>query len=388
MGNYILSDANRFYAAREIAYGIPASVSSSDRLAAFQCEFFQAVEIYKRRDKTGSRTFLGSSTPGIRHSRFDVKCHLVSWDSSSEPGCGPLVQAAMGADPELFKGLVVANVTGAKIQIGAATDLRVGSAISNGTEIRFVVGVEDSSTFTLNAPFAAQPGVGSTLAPVIQYGLAKQLTSVSIYDFWAPTGSVNRLVTGAVVEKFVVTVKGGTHELGFSGPAADVLDSCSQTFGESGLSEFPAEPAISTFDYAIVDGSLGQVWLGAPMNQVFALTEANIEVNNNLQVRDQEFGSSLPKAIVPGPREIVCTFRLFAQSDAASQSLYAAAKRKTPISALLQLGQEKGQMMAVYLPNVISQVPIFSDSEPYLLWEFKNNFGEGLSNDEAYIAFA
>ncbi len=94
-------------------------------------------------------------------------------------------------------------------------------------------------------------------------------------------------------------------------------------------------------------------------------------------MRDQEFGSAYPMAIVPGPREVLSSFTLFAQPDAATQSLYAAAKSRTPISALFQLGQQKGQMMAIYLPNVVPELPLFDDSEPYLLWEFKNNLVRG-----------
>ena len=44
--------------------------------------------------------------------------------------------------------------------------------------------------------------------------------------------------------------------------------------------------------------------------------------------------------------------------------------------------------MALYLPNVVPELPLFDDSETYLSWEFKNNLAQGVSNDEAYIAFA
>ncbi len=167
-----------------------------------------------------------------------------------------------------------------------------------------------------------------------------------------------------------------------------MLDSSSVAFGTSGLTQFPLEPSIAEFDYSIVDGQLGQVWLGSPLNQVFALSEASIEINNNVLLRDQEFGSSYPTAVVPGTRAVVSSFSLFAQPDTATQSLYAAAKRKTPISALLQLGQQEGRMMAIYLPNVVAELPLFDDSEPFLLWEFKNNLGQGVTNDEAFLAFA
>ncbi len=388
MASYILSDANRFYVAMESSYGIPAPVLVSNRFGGFKLDCHQSLGVSKRRDKTGARTYAGVSSSSTRQSSFEVTAHLTSWDQVSEPGLGPLVQAAMGAAPDLNDGLIVAAVNGAQIQTQAPHGLMTGSAISTGTEIRFVSVVEDSMTVSVNAPFSVGPSVGMTLGATIGYRLGTQLPSVSLYDYWDPAGGVSRLAVGAGVDKFQIDVKGDVHELTFSGPAADVIDSSSLVFGVSGLTTFPPEPALAEFDYSIVGGQLGQVWLGAPLNQVFALTEASIEINNNLLVRDQEFGSSYPMALVPGPREVTSGFTLFAQPDSATRQLYAWAKSRTSISALLQLGQQKGQMMAVYLPNVVPEMPRFDDSQPFLMWEFKNNIGQGVSNDEAYIAFS
>jgi len=298
------------------------------------------------------------------------------------------VQAAMGAPPELIQGLVVASANGAQLQTQTPHNMNAGSAIASGGEVRFVTAVQDLSTVSLNVPFSNVPGAGAVLATTRGYKLATVLPSLSLYDYWDPANAVSRLITGAGIDKFQLDVKGDVHELYFSGPAADVLDSCSGVFGVSGLTSFPPEPALSSFDYSIVPGQLGQVWLGSPLNQVFTLTEAAVEIRNNLLVRNQEFGSSYPRGIVPGPREVSTSFTLFAQTDSDTRGFYAAAKARTPISALLQLGRQQGQIMAVYLPNVVPELPLFNDSEPYLFWEFTNNFAEGVSNDEAYIAFA
>jgi hypothetical protein len=294
----------------------------------------------------------------------------------------------MGAPPEVVQGLAVAAANGTLIQTQEPHNLSAGSAISSGGEIRFVTLVQDSLTVSINVAFSVAPVVGDVLATTIGYKLATRLSSVSLYDYWNPASAVSRLIAGAGVDKFQIDVKGDVHSLYFSGPAADILDSCSSVFGSSGLTAFPNEPAISTFSYAIVPGQLGQVWLGSPLNQVFTLTEAAIEIRNNLLVRNQEFGSAYPKALVPGPREVISNFTLFAQADTNAQSLYAAAKARTPVSALLQLGRQQGQIMAVYLPNVVPELPLFNDSEVYLFWEFNGNFAQGVSNDEVYIAFA
>ena len=388
MANYIWSDANRFYAATESTYGIPAPIFASNRLAAVRLQCHQALETTIRRDKTGSRTYQGSASSATRISNFELSANLISWDDVTAPCYGPLVQAAMGAPPELVQGLTVMAANGVQIQTQTPHNLSVGSAVSSGGETRFVTLVQDSTTVDINVAFLIPPVVGAVLAPAMGYKLATQLPSVSFYDYWDPPNAVSRLITGAGVDKFQIDVKGDVHSLYFSGPAADVLDSCSGAFGVSGITSFPAEPVLSTFTYSIVPGQLGEVWLGSPLNQVFTLTEAAIEIKNNLLVKNQEFGSAYPRAIVPGPREVTSAFTLFAQADSDTQSLYAAAKARTPVSALLQLGQQQGQTMAVYLPNVIPELPLFDDSEVYLFWQFKNNLALGVSNDEAYVAFA
>lgn len=388
MANYILSNANRFYVAIESSYGIPAPVAEANRFAAARFDCHQNIEVSKRRDKTGSRTYRGTTATAARRSAFELSSHFNSWDGTTLPSCGALLEAAMGAAPELVQGLVVLAAGARQLSTELPHGLTMGSAISNGAEVRFVASVLDSATVTLNAPFSVAPGAGTTLSATVGYRLATQLPSVTLYDYWDPQTAVSRMVTGAGVDKFQIEVRGDVHELLFSGPAADVLDSGSGAFGSSGLAAFPTEPPLLPFEYSIVDGQLGQVWLGSPLNQVFTLTEASIEINNHLLLRNREFGSAYPRMIVPGPREVLSSFTLFAQSDAVTEALYAAAKAKTPISAFLQLGQQKTRMMAVYLPNVVPELPLFKDSEAYLLWEFKNSLAQGESNDEVFIAFA
>ena len=58
MSSYILSNANRFYVALESAYGQAAGITAENRYPAVQLAAHQVLEASKRRDKTGSRTFL------------------------------------------------------------------------------------------------------------------------------------------------------------------------------------------------------------------------------------------------------------------------------------------------------------------------------------------
>lgn len=389
MSGYISSNANRFYVAVEASYGEAATVSAASRFPAVRLQAQQLLERGKRLDKTGTRTFLGTSKDERRVTAFEARTYLTSWNGTSEPSYGPLFQAALGAPPQLNSGLTIASVvTPTQMQTTTPHGLGIGSAVSFQSEIRFVTGVPDSSTFVVNAPFASAPGINAALAPTVTYGLSTALPSLTLYDYWDPLTAVSRIVTGAAADTLEVTVNGDFHEFVFGGPAADLLDTSSFVAGSGRLSSFPVEPALAAFDYSIVPGHLGEVWLGATQAEFFTLTGATIELKNNINTRNQEFGSSYPRAIAPGERQVATSFTLLAQDDAQTTNLYAAAKQRTPIPAMLQLGQQQGRLMGIFLPNMTPEIPSFNDSGTRLEWEFKINLAQGISNDEIYVAFA
>ncbi len=330
MSSYISSNANRFYAALETAYGQAGAITPDNRFPAVQLQAHQSLDLAKRHDKTGTRTYLGSSSSARRTTSFQVKTYLTSWSGTDAPGYGPLFQGAMGAAPTMSMALQVASApAGLQLQTATAHGLTFGMAISYNNEIRFVASVLDGQNFLLNAPFTTMPGAGASLVPALTYSLANTLPSITLYDFWDPITTVSRTVTGAAVNAMSFTVNGDFHEFTFSGPAADLLDSSSFAAGSAGMSSYPAEPALASFNYSIVPGHLGQAWLGGPANQFFTMTSASLEVMNNIQVRNEEFGSSYPRAIAAGEREVVTRFSLLAQDDAQTIALYAAAKQRT-----------------------------------------------------------
>jgi hypothetical protein len=55
---------------------------------------------------------------------------------------------------------------------------------------------------------------------------------------------------------------------------------------------------------------------------------------------------------------------------------------------MLQLGQQQGQLMGIYMPNVTPEMPDYVDSDLRLTWTFNNNLAQGTADDEIYIAFA
>jgi hypothetical protein len=389
MANYISSNANRFYVAVETSYGQAASISAANRFPAVGLQAQQLLDSGRRLDKTGTRTFLGSPITSRRKTAFEARTYLTSWNGSGQPSYGPLFQAALGAGPNLSSGLSVASMQGnTQLQTTIAHGLSFGSGVSYSGEIRFVTAVIDASTIVINAPFSSTPAANSPLSACITYPLAIALPSLTLYDYWDPVTAVSRVVTGAAVDTLALSVDGDFHEFVFGGPACDLLDSSSFASGAAGLSSFPVEPALATFDYSIVPGHLGEAWLGSAPNQFFTLTGASVEVKNNIDVRNQEFGSSYPRAIAPGMRQVASTFTLFAQDDAQTTALYAAAKQRTPVSAMLQLGQQQGQLMGVFMANVTPEIPNYNDTETRLQWAFKNNLAQGTAENELFIAFA
>ncbi|MGH9619656.1 MAG: hypothetical protein ACRD45_08115 [Bryobacteraceae bacterium] len=389
MGNYISSNANRFYVSLEQSYGQAVAASAANRFPAIQLQAQQILQYGKRLDKTGSRTFLGAPKSARRQTAFQVHTYLTSWTGLGQPSYGPLFQGGLGAQPILSSGLVVASVIGpAQLEFTTPHGLSRGSAVGFENEIRFVTAAPTAEQITINAPFLTTPGPTAALAPAASYGLSTMLPSVTLYDYWDPAAIVSRIVTGAGVDTLDVSVNGDYHEFAFSGPACDLLDSSSFLPGSAGLSAFPAEPQIASFDYSIVPGQLGEVWLGSALSQFYTLTEATVQVKNNIDVRDREFGSSYPRALAPGAREIIAALSIFTQDDTQTTSLYAAAKQRTQISAMLQLGRQQGEILGIYLPSITPEIPRYNDTETRLQWQFRNNLAQGTAEDEIYFAFA
>ena len=99
MANYISSNANRFYVGLEAAFGQAAIVTAASRFPAVQLWAHQVLELTKRHDKTGSRTFIGTPKTARRSTAFELKTYLTSWNGIGSPSYGPLFQAALGAPP-------------------------------------------------------------------------------------------------------------------------------------------------------------------------------------------------------------------------------------------------------------------------------------------------
>lgn len=386
---YISSNDNRFYVALEQSYGLVSASSAFNRIPAVKLTARQQRQRMNRMDKTGSRTFAGYPAGGRLSTTVELTTYMRNWgDQTKEPGYGPLFQAGFGQPAAITSPINISSVSGAN-QLAFATPhgLMVGQGVAYGSEIRFVAAVLDNQTIQLNAPFSVTPANGSSMGISATYGLASELNSVTILDCWSPVSAVQRMIYGVGIDQVQLQVNADFYEFQFAGAACDVADTTSFQPGQGGLTAFPAEPNSTGFNYSIVPGHLGEVWLGSAPNQFFTLTSATVTLNNNLALRDKEFGANYARGISPGIRTVTVDFSLYQQDDSQTQALYQAARQQSSTSVMLQLGQQAGQLTGVYLKNVMLETPQFDDSQTRQQWTFKSCRAQGVTDDEISIAF-
>ena len=389
MSCYISSNNNRFYVETETGYGQAPLIGDDNRIPAIKLAAKQVAERSDRKDKTGGRTFVGLPAGTRKRTSFELRTYLTGWDDQSrQPGYGPLFHAGMGMAPAIFAGGSIGSVVNStRFQFTGVHGLSVGQAVVFGGEMRFVVAVVNDRIVDVNVAFTVQPSAGSPMGPTITYRLANDLPSASIFDFWDPAEAVQRVLTGAAVNKLAVKVNGDFHEFAFSGPARDLVDSGSFQSGQAGLLEYPLEPVLTPFNYAVIPGHLGQAWLGSTPERFYSLTDAELVLDNNIDTRNREFGSDGPSCISAGRRTVSLDMSLYQHANSATTGLYQAAKQLSPISAMFQLGQQAGQLFGVYLKSVVPEVPEYDDSESRVQWRFSNCRAQGTSEDEVVLAF-
>jgi hypothetical protein len=389
MSCYISSNNERIYVALESTYGDVPTIAASNRIPLVKLTAKQVPEQTSRSDKTGSRTFVGLPNTIRKRTNYSLSTLMTEWsDQTAAPSEGALFQAALGGTPIFYNGGTVASVTGqTEIQFTAAHGLSAGQAVTFSGEMRFVTAIVDSMTIFLNAAFTNVPQAGSAFGTTITYVLAESLPSVSIFDYWDPTGAVQRIVDGAAIDTMTVKVNADFQEFDFTGPSRDLIDSASFASGDGSLSEFPAEPTSTGFDYTIVPGHLGEAWMGATPAQFLTVTSAQLTLANSADLRVKEFGSDFAQCIAAGQRKITLDLELFELPDTQTAGLYQAARQRSPISVMLQLGEQTNQLFGAYMPAMVPEVPDFDDSETRLQWKFQNSRAQGTVGDELYIAF-
>ncbi len=388
MANYVLSKNNRYYVALESSYGVVPTVSATNRVPGVRLAVTTEKVTVPRPDKTGTRTFLGIPGMPRRITGYEFETSLMAGTGALPPAVGQMVQAALGASTgSSTQQTVTVNGGGAELDFPAPHNLAVGNAVTVGGEIRIVASVPSPTSVELSAPLTSVVSGSAQVLPAAAYSPANVLPSVSLFDYWDPSSTVQRIVRGAGVDEMEMVVDGTEHRLVFRGPAAANVDSSSFQASDGGLSVFPTEPAVRAETWAPVPGNLGQAWLGSPPSQVLTLTRALVRVKNNLVTRSFEFGATQPLALSPGDRDVEVQFEVYSTDQSVFTQMYQAAQTETPIPLTIQLGDQAGAMAAVYIKTFVPQVPQFNDAETRLLWNFSSSRAQGAGNDEIFFAF-
>ncbi len=375
--------------ALETEFGEVAAITAENRIPLVKLDVRQVAEQTGRRDKTGSRTFAGLPNRVRKSTTFQLNTLMTEWGNApAVPAHGPLFEAAMGGDARVFTGGEVASQpTARQIALTAPHGLSIGQGVTFGGEMRFVTGLPNATTVAINAPFSNVLVSGSVIGVTVTYSLATDLKSASLHDRWDPAEAVQRLVSGAAVDTMRVKVNGDFHEFQFSGPAREIVDNATFIGGQAGLSAFPAEPNPVGFDYTVIPGHLGQVWMGSAPSRMHALTAAELVMDNGVSLRAQEFGSDSARCIGAGQRSVKLNFSVFAQDDAETLELYQASRQRSPIEVMLQLGEQQGQLFGAFLPAMVPEVPEFADGDSRLEWKFDGSRAQGAVDDELYVCF-
>src|SRR5664279_335767 len=140
MADYILSNNNRYYAALESDYGVVPSIAAAHRVPGMRLAIITQKVAARRRDKTGTRTFLGLPGRPIKVTGYEFETSLMAQDEGVlPPAAGPMVQAALGGAAQQTAAQP-ATVSGGGLQVDfpAPHGLSEGRAVNMNGELRFV----------------------------------------------------------------------------------------------------------------------------------------------------------------------------------------------------------------------------------------------------------
>lgn len=386
---YIRSNENRHYIAKEEVPGDVPAINATNRVNLSALRLTTTHVVPRRNDKLGTRSAGEPLSLLQKESSFQFSTyHYINDEYPGAPRSGSLIEAALGANAIHFAGATVDSIPApSQIRFVAPHNLMKRMAVSFGGEIRFVSKVIDASTVELNAAFSISPTTGQTLPPTATYTLSRSVQSLSLFDYWSPASSVQRVCRGATVDKLVIDINGDYHTLTYAGPAVEVLDNLSFEPGQGGLAAFLSEPPdLENAHPMPVPGHLGQAYIGA--NRYFTITDASVTLHNGVDTKGREFGSTIPRCFVPGRRTVLFSASLYATDEEATRSLYEEAVSRNPVPVMLQLGDRAGQLMGVYMPSVVPNMPSMDDRENRLLWRFDKCSAHGTQDDELCIGMA
>ena len=172
MGCYVSSNNERVYVALESAYGEVPAITAANRIPLLNLGAKQVPVVTGRKDKTGSRTFVGLPNTIRRTTSFTLNTLMTEWvDQTRGADRGAAVSSGAGSDAGSVYGRDGGKRDGpdARSNSRRPHGLTPGRRLLRATDIRFVAAVANSTTVFINAPFTITPTAGAAIGATMTY---------------------------------------------------------------------------------------------------------------------------------------------------------------------------------------------------------------------------
>lgn len=297
--------------------------------------------------KRGTPDF-AQSLPRRKTSGFNLESAF--WEPSGALGTqsylGPMLKAAFGAQttPNLATTVASgASTTGATLTSGVG--LAVGDCMvftTNAGTAREITRLKTvaGAVVTFDA-LSASPDIPGAAVSGVNYKFTSLLTeSLSIF-LYHTGGGFKQAVSGAIVNQVNFTFDGSTEvRISMSGPA--------KTLVRTG----PAQPGAHTTVGSPASGLVGNHYLDGA---AFLITQAQVSMNNNEDLRNRELGTDSATGHMRGAaRRTTNVQESFYMEDT---SIIATAEVVGQDVVRLIVGNTNGSMVGIVMPKVEWEVP-------------------------------
>jgi hypothetical protein len=323
MPNYVLSRNERIYLATETAFGTAVAPTGTDAVRHINARFKPVVQTLQRRDKTGTRS-QSIGTKGRQHGTWSLNASLVHGaDADDVPDYEPLYASAFGA-----AGTVTATTR-------------------------------------------------------VRYTLADTLKTFSAWIYRGDgTGTPNHeMAWGNIVRRITFNLGEDVAEFSAEGECAWVQGSKSfagaTTAEKAGQASFPAEPVSATTLGNLIAGFTGSITLGG--SPIADIISAQIVMDTGAEVVKRTFGSRLPSGVEAGERMVTISFSIYNSDDAGLETLREAAESKTPVDAVIAVGDTAGGIYTFTVKQIQLESPDLEDGERRMVVQFPESRAYGTS---------
>ena len=321
MSNYVLSRNDRVFIAKQPTFGTAVSPTATDAVRHIRGRLKPMVSTLKRRDKTGSRSgILGKK--GRQYGTWSIEASLVHGaDADDLPDYDALYEAAFG-------------------QAGV---------VSAGVSVTY------------------------SLSDVIKY--------FTMYQYVGDgTGTPNhQLGWGSVVRRLVFNIGADVAEFSAEGECAWVQGSKSfagaSTVEKAGLGAFPTEPASMTTVGELIEGFVGSITIGGSV--IADIQSATITIDFGNEVVKNTFGTRTPTGGEGDERQVTVSFSIQNSDDAGLETLREASESKTPLTALMTVGETPGCIYDFNLKGIQLESPDLDDGSRRMVVNFPESRAVG-----------